>query len=307
MPRTNPSAHEGTTGNRQANTPTPKLPFRTPSVPFHPSTSRPPSAMSENYSRRSSSFSIARPLPPTRPASRASTYPLSPPASARVPSVSMSNTHQPSYRPPKSIRSPTLTRKTKPQPQFQQAQFQFQAPVDKVELAKRLEAVEKERFQEGLTLLNEEWQELEALKLMDESAKNGPGKSKVVKKASKPSPAPVPAPALSPSPISKASAAPAILSKIEVICDTYSNKGSGCSEQSFHTARSDCTNESFHTALGGSDGDGEEEAEAEAEAEAEKAFQNSRKVCEQWQVELDRAQDERADSAIRDIANIGRK
>jgi hypothetical protein len=202
-----------------------------------------------------------------------------------------------------------LTRKAKPQPQ-PQFQFQFQAPVDKAELGKRLEIVEKERFQEGLTLLNEEWQEPEALKLMDESAKNGPGKSKVVKKASKPSPAPAPvpapapAPALSPSPISKASATPAILSKIEAICDTYSNKGSDCSEQSFHTARSDCTNESFHTALGGSDGDGEEEM---AEAEAEKAFLNSRKICEHWQVELDRDQDERADSAIRCIANIGRE
>ncbi|KAJ5414419.1 hypothetical protein N7509_001046 [Penicillium cosmopolitanum] len=224
------------------------------------------------------------------------------------------STHQSSsHRPPKSIRSPTLIRKAKPQPQFQFQQAQ--APVDKTELAKRLEVVEKERFQEGLTLLNEEWQELEALKLMDESAKKGDdmGKGKaIVKKASKPGPTPTPAPipALSrgPGPVSKAPAVPAILSSIEAICESYSNKGSACSEhQSFHTARSDCTNESFHTALGGSDGDGEGEKEAEAEAEAEKALLNSRKICEHWQVELDRGQDERADSAIRDIANIGRE
>ncbi|KAJ5984370.1 hypothetical protein N7481_006469 [Penicillium waksmanii] len=206
-----------------------------------------------------------------------------------------------------------MTRKKKPQPQPQP-----QPQIYEVELAKRLKVVEKERFQEGLMLLNEEWQELEALTLMDESEKNGDcmgmdmdmdmgmGMGKpIVKKASKPGPAPALSPG--PGPIFKVSAVPAILSKFEVICDSlsYSHKSSDCSEQSFHTARSDCTNESFHTAPGGSDGDGD--GEKEADAEAEKAFLNSRIICEHWQVELDRAQDERADSTIREIANIGRE
>lgn len=264
--------------------------------------------MSENCSRRSS---FARPL--TRPPSRASNYsysgPGSPAASASVRNSSASAsasapTKQSSDRPGRSIRSPTLTRKKQPRPQPPKPKTQPRYQIDKVELAKRLEVVAnesfvQERFEEGLSQLNGVWKEEEASK--EEMMKSrGMIKPNTIKQVSKPGPPAAPAPAV----ISKAPAAPALLSKVEVICDSYSHSQNGSdisSEQSFHTARSDCTSASFHTAPRCSDIE-----EAKAEAEAEKAFRDSRAICEHWQAELEREHGERNDSVIRDIANIGR-
>ncbi|KAJ5755355.1 hypothetical protein N7533_004898 [Penicillium manginii] len=273
-PTASSQARRDSTQTPTRQTDTPKLPFRTPFVPFHPSTSRPLSAMSENYSRRSS-IALAHP-------GRASIYP-SPAVSTRASiSTSSASTHQPSsYRPlaTRSIRSPTLTRKKLPRPPPQP-----QLRLNETELEKRLQVVAKNRFEEGLSQLNDDWQEEE------EEKGRGQGKAPA-KKISNPAP-------LAPGPISalhlKATAVPAVLSKIEVICDSHSH--SSDSEESFHTALTTCSEESFHTARG-SDSDGE----------AEKAFLNAREICMHWAVQLDRPVDERDDSVIGDIAGIGRE
>lgn len=274
------------TKTRQANTP--QLSFHTPSVPFHPSTSRSPSSMSENYSRRSSTARTS--TRPTNRASNYSSYPLSPASasiSVRAPSIPMStSTYPPSSRPTRSIRSPTSTKKKLQQP-HPQPQPQPRYQLDKVELVRRLKVVESERFQEGLTVLNGVWEEGEAVREVKNGQRSGSctgtgkGTGKGTgqgKEFSTPAPAPGPVSNL------KASAAPVFLSKVEVICDSYSHspKDSDSSDACFHTARSECTSTttSFHTAPVWVDN------ETEAEAEAEKAFLDSGTICEPWQTEL---------------------